>query len=306
MKKFLKVGAASGALALVASMGFGSLAADAAVAPAVTVNTVDGIVEGPLVTASIAGCSVEDGATNITALLYSYHTNHYVAQQELAAPATGAAAVEFVTPLPGEYDIEANCYSYDGSSMNDISPVFQSNRGLLDLAGPDGGDTWNTDEPVTLTSPVLPYDPENVHAFDPGSVVKIYVIGPDGVRHDLGTELATALGDLETTRVLPFTVDGTYEVFAEGVKTVGEGDAQMTDTVVIPVLLYNSYSRYTPPAPEVPVPPVASVQPVQPPVSGKPTAMPKTGSEGQGLIAAASLISVVLGGVAVGLRSRKH
>ena len=89
-------------------------------------------------------------------------------------------------------------------------------------------------------------------------------------------------------------------VHAQGVKTNQAGTAE---PVTVQVLLYNQYERVTPPAPEAP--------PAAPPASGpkpgdKPTALPRTGSEGMGLVPAAALISVVAGGLAVALRSRKH
>ena len=86
-------------------------------------------------------------------------------------------------------------------------------------------------------------------------------------------------------------------VHAQGVKTNQAGTAE---PVTVQVLLYNQYERVTPPAPEAP--PAAPA----PKPGDKPTALPRTGSEGMGLVPAAALISVVAGGLAVALRSRKH
>lgn len=297
MKKFLKLGAASAALALVGSLGLGTaLSAEAAVVPAVGVDAPNGVAQGPEVDVTISGCSVADGARTITLWLYSHDTKGYVSELDLAAPETGDLYASVLAPLPGLYDVEVDCFDYEGTRHNLIAPVFEVTRGYLDLAGPGGADTWSSNDPVTLTSPVLADGSlDDVHAFDPGSVVTLYVIGPDGVRHDLGTELANAMGDLSTTRVLPYTVDGTYEVFAEGTKTMMDGTVE----VVVPVLLYSWYAPIVPEAPAAPAVPAA-------PPAGKPTALPKTGSEGLGLLSAASLLSLVGGTIAVSLRSRKR
>lgn len=297
--KLLKIGAVAGALALAGSLGLGVSAAHAVVDPIVTVTNAnaEGVVPNGYVEASITGCSVADGAVNYDAYLYNYDNGeaYPLSAGPMAAPATGAITVTANTPLPGEWSIDVECYSYDGQPQGEYNWAdFTSDRGLVSI---NNGEQFNLAEPVSLTSAELA---GGVTAFDPTSQITLWVIGPDGTRFDLGTVAATAAGSLDTMKTLPFTIDGVYTVYAEGVKTNQEGTAE---PVTVQVLLYNQYERVTPPAPEAP--------PAAPPASGpkpgdKPTALPRTGSEGMGLVPAAALISVVAGGLAVALRSRKH
>lgn len=299
--KFKKVGAVVGALALAAGLGVATAStAHAAVDPVVTITNADaaGMVPDGNYMAEIAGCSAADGAASYEVFLYHYASGGATIKLDSgAAPATGVISVQGYTPLPGEYSIDVECYSYAGQATGAYRWAdFESNQGIVDIAGPEGGETFNVAEPVNLTSYEFDGPYGLVTAFDPNSSVVIYVIGPDGTRYDLGTFTANSVGTLEITQQLPYGIDGIYKVYAEGVKTTEGGTPQ---AVTVNVLLYNEYQRVTPEAPAAPPAPPAAP-------GGKPTALPKTGSEGMGLVPAAALISVVAGGFAVALRSRKH
>lgn len=287
MKSSIKFGAALGALALAASLGLGATQASAAVTLTPVVN-VD-VTDAPRISATVAGCSAADGAVAIEYSLFNWESGYSTADTQVEVPATGSATIDFRTPLPGSYDLDVRCLSYAGQDATWLYTSFESAKGQLDLAGPGGSDEWQNGDPVTLTSPVV----GGVHAFDPNSVVTIVVIAPDGTEYTLAAATADANGSVSVDRVLPDAITGLYTVRMTGIKTI-EGQATPVEIIL--------EGRYMP-ADEVPVDPTDP--PVAPPTTGKPTALPRTGSEGINLISAAALISAVAGGAAVALR-RKH
>lgn len=298
MKSHKKIGALIGALALAGSLGFGSAAAHAAIT---LDTTVDATVAGPRIDATIAGCTTDVGGVDLYVELYSYESDSVEVYGGYAATA-GAIDATIYAPLPGKYSLGVWCLDYTGSALAESYSDVTVNQGYLDLAGPGGADTWMTDDLVTITSPVIGAGDTAIHSFDPNSSVKLRVIGPEGEVFDLGTAQADALGDLLAERVLPFTIDGIYTVEATGYRTVA-GAVVETKAVI----LISQYQRYQPPVdPSDPIAEPPAAPPVDKGTGDKPTALPRTGSEGTGLISAAALISVAAGAAAVALRSRKN
>ncbi|WIY81716.1 hypothetical protein [Propionimicrobium sp. PCR01-08-3] len=261
---------------------------------------------GPIISASLSGCSVEDGFSTIEARVYDTDLDMYYDGGGIVdAPASGAITLTAVASLPNHYYIDAICYGTDEESESDDASVymdgtFQVERALLKLAGGEADGTWQAGEATAISSVSVAVDPEVVpqpdpsfsHAFTPNASVTISVTTPEGTATEVGTFKADENGDLNVSTALPFTVAGTYQITATGLR----GEQR--------VVLYNEYSQA---APESPAPtPEPSESASAAPAPDKPSALPKTGSEGVdvGSIAlGAGLVAVV--GTAV-LRSHKH
>lgn len=298
MKSSKKFGAVLGALALAASLGLTAAPAEAAIDPDIIVSpaTVVGdvyVVDGPTVTITYDAtvCAAGD---QVVPLVRSVESG--LVYDWAMYPGGEVAEAWFDAPFSGDFQAGYLCTDYAGSGVTGVGAWsdFTVAKGYVMMAGPGGSNTWATDQEVTLTSDQFAgyYLDEGVtgsmNAFDANSPVTITVTGPDGTVWTFNAT-ADANGMLTYTTVLPFTVEGVYEVSVTGTRGG------------VAVELINAYAPADPVAPQ----PTTPTTPADPP-AGKPTALPKTGSEGVNLISAAALISVVAGGAAVALRSRKH
>lgn len=301
MKSSKKFGAVFGALALAASLGLAAAPAEAAIDPDIVVSpaTVVGdvyVVDGPNVTLTYdaTACAAGD---QLVPLVRSVESG--LVYDWAMYPGGEVADAFFDAPFTGDFQAGYLCTDYAGEAVTAVGgwSDFTVAKGYVMLAGPDGSNSWTTDQEVTLTSDQFAgyYLDEGVtgsmNAFDANSPVTITVTGPDGTVWTFNAT-ADANGMLSYTTVLPFTVEGVYEISVTGTRGG------------VAVELVNAYARREPIAPP-PADPTTPTTPADPP-AGKPTALPKTGSEGVNLISAAALISVVAGGAAVALRSRKH
>lgn len=261
---------------------------------------------GPVISASLTGCSVENGFATIQTLVYDTDLDmYYDGGAVVAAPVSGAITLTAVAPLPNHYYIDAVCYGSDDDSESDDASVymdgdFQVERALLDLAGgqPDG--TWQVGDSTTISSVSVAVDPEVVpqpdlslgHAFGANESVTISVTAPDGTVTEVGTFNADENGDLNVSVTLPFTVAGDYQITATGLRGTQ------------PVVLYNEYSQV---APESPAPtPTPSASAPATPDPNKPSALPSTGSDGLDASSIALGAGFVALAGAAALRLRRH
>lgn len=289
MKKTIKIGAAAGAIALAASLGLGVAPAHAVVAPAVTL----GDTAGPVVDYTVSGCSVEDGATNISIYAMSYEFGATSTEVDGdAAPASGDYTGTFFSPFPTNYGIYAECVDYNGTVFQSEIIDFATTEGTFDMAGPGGADSWQIGDLTTLRTFTI----NGQGPFTPNSAVAIVVVGPDGQTWTMDEATADADGVVSVDRVLPYTIDGVYTVTLSGARVLPDGSEMQ-------VSLSSSYRPVGWQDDETPAP----TTPATTPDSGtRPTALPATGSEGMGLVSAAAVVTAVLGGAVVAWRSRKN
>ncbi|WIY83167.1 hypothetical protein [Propionimicrobium sp. PCR01-08-3] len=274
---------------------------DTQAAPDAVVVLTDG--SGPVVTATLSGCSVEDEVSTIEAVLYDNDLGMEFGGEIYDAPASGDIAISVVAPLPNNYYLDAYCFGPDDASSDDDDKIlmdepFQVQRALLNLTGDQADGTWQVGDPTTINSVAVETEEPTAfaHAFDPSSTVTITVTDPAGNSYDVAEfnehapYVADENGDLSLLAFLPFTVDGTYEITATGAR---EGQ---------PVVLFNTYTQVVP---EEPAPEPSEPAPSDP-APEKPAELPKTGGEGVDPAPIALLVGVAAAAGAAALRSRKH
>lgn len=305
MNRSIKVGAAVGALVLAGSLAFGPVSPVFAADPTVTITNAaaDGTVPGDEAQLRISGCSKADGYDYISVYLFSHELGDWVGQwpdparYQQEAPDTGNVELTLYTDLPGAHGADVQCADYSGT-IKSLSADFVAATGVVMLAGPNGANSWLSSDPVTLTSPVYETPAGDfARAFDPNSQVNIQVTGPDGQVYELGSYQADGNGTLSVTMVLPYNIRGNYTIHLTGtLNTAGQSQ---------PRLLVGGYqSAGEPPASPSPSPSATSKSSAKP--ANKPTALPRTGGDGLGLVSAAAVVSVVAGGALLAIRSRKN
>ncbi len=300
--KALKYCAVAGALALVGSLGYAAPAAAVTSDHAVITNgTLVGDVyqmSDYLVEATVSGCP--EGSMMKAFFYYDGPGLSGVVDEAGEFPGGTTQNVQFGAPVNGNYSVLVACTDYAGNYALNGETELTVPHGYINMTGPSGADTWRAGDPVTLSNGNV-YD-ENAHnplpLFQPGSAIDITVTGPDGKVSQFATT-ANPQGGFEYSMVLPYDVEGVYTVTVKGSRMDPQGNP-------LDVLLVDQYK------------PVGLNDKAPDPgkdndknkdndkKGGKPSALPKTGSESWGLVPAAALISIVAGGAMVALRSRKR